>query len=126
MDDERMKILKRVEAGELSAEDAVRLINALGPTPSTDVEPEVIEPEPEAASAMPPLKVPKSLAQFWIYPLYAGVGVVVLGTIMLYAVYGAHAGWGYALCDWPVFATGVLIVVIAWWLRTARWVHVRV
>ncbi len=124
MDDERMKILKRVEAGELSAEEAVRLINQVKPTPAPDAEPEMVEPEP--APAMPPLQVPKSLAQFWIYPLYAGVGIVVLGAIMLYAVYGARTGWGYALCGWPVFMSGVLVIVTAWWLRTARWVHVRV
>jgi len=41
-------------------------------------------------------------------------------------VYGALAGWGWALCGWPIFATGVLVVATAWWLRTARWIHVRV
>jgi hypothetical protein len=125
MDDERMKILKRVEAGELSAQDAVRLINALGPTPAGEPEPEVIEPDSPQPSA-PPLEAPKSLAQFWIYLLYAGVGVVVLGALMLYAVYGARGGWGYALCGWPIFFAGVLVIATAWWLRTARWVHVRV
>jgi hypothetical protein len=125
MDDERMKILRRVEAGELSAEEAVRLINALGPTPSSEPEPEVIVPESPEPSA-PPLEVPKSLAQFWVYPLYAGVGVLILGAFMLYLVYGARGAWGWALCGWPVFALGVLVVVAAWWLRTARWVHVRV
>src|SRR5512137_2252350 len=125
MDDERMKILKRVEAGELSAEDAVRLINGLGPTRSSEPGPEVIEPDSPQPSAPPP-EVPKSLAQFWIYPLYAGVGVVVLGAVMLYAVYGARGGWGYALCGWPIFFAGVLVVATAWWLRTARWIHVRV
>lgn len=124
MDDERMKILKRVETGEIKADEAVRLINELGSTPSTEAEPEVIEPE--AGPPAPPLEVPKSLAQFWIYPLYAGVGVIILGAIPLYAVYGARAGWGWALCGWPLFALGVLITVTAWWLRTARWVHVRV
>ena len=49
-----------------------------------------------------------------------------MGAMLLYAVYGARAGWGWALCGWPMFALGVLVTVIAWWLRTARWVHVRV
>jgi len=129
MDDERMKILKRIEAGEISAQEAVRLINELGqPAPSSEPEPDVRESEPPAdeATTPPPLQVPKSLSQFWVYPLYVGVGIVVLGAILLYAVYGASAGWGYALCGWPIFATGVLVVIIAWWLRTARWIHVRI
>jgi hypothetical protein len=126
MDDERMTILKRVEAGEISTQEAVRLINELGQTRSAEPEPEEIEPEPEPAQSQPPLQVPQNLSQFWVYPLYVGVGIVVLGAILLYAVYGASAGWGWALCGWPIFAMGVLVVATAWWLRTARWVHVRV
>jgi hypothetical protein len=128
MDDERMKILKRVEAGEISAEEAVRLLNELGQAPSSapEPEPQVIEPEPARSASAPPLEAPRSLSQFWVYPLYAGVGIVVLGALLLYAVYGASAGWGWALCGWPIFATGVLVVAVAWWLRTARWIHVRV
>ena len=136
MNDERMKILKRIEAGELSAEEAVRQINELRQLPPAKAqpEPEVIRPEPEPAhfASAPPLDVPKGLAQFWRYPLYAGVGIVVLGAVMLYAVYGASAVdsapasvW-LSLCGWPIFAAGVLVTTLAWWLRTARWVHVRV
>jgi hypothetical protein len=128
MDDERMKILKRVEAGEISAQEAVRLLNELGQAPSSapEPEPQVIEPELESSASAPPLETPRSLSQFWVYPLYAGVGIVVLGALLLYAVYGASAGWGWALCGWPIFAAGVLVVASAWWLRTARWIHVRV
>jgi len=130
MDDERMTILKRIETGEISAQEAVRLLNELGQAPSSapEPEPQVIEPEPEPvrSASAPPLEVPKGLSQFWVYLLYSGVGIIVLGALLLYAVYGASAGWGLALCGWPIFAAGVLVVVIAWWLRTARWIHVRV
>ena len=128
MDDERMRILKRIEASEISAEEAVRLINELGPTPSAQAEPEVIAPEQPAAEAAttPPLEAPKGFSHFWLYLLWAGVGTVVLGAILLYAVYGARAGWGWAVCGWPLFALGVIVTTTAWWLRTARWVHVRV
>ena len=128
MDDERMKILKRVEAGEIMAQEAVRLINELGQTPSSQAEPEVIEPEQPAAevATTPPLEVPKGFSHFWLYPLWAGVGTIVLGAILLYGVYGARAGWGWAVCGWPLFALGVIVTAMAWWLRTARWVHVRV
>jgi hypothetical protein len=75
---------------------------------------------------MPPLEVPKGFSHFWLYPLWAGVGTLVLGAILLYAVYGAQAGWGWAVCGWPLFALGVFVTATAWWLRTARWAHVRV
>jgi hypothetical protein len=125
MNDERMTILKRIETGEIKAEEAVRLINELGQAPTSQPEPESVEPEPEPEKPAPP-PVPKGLAQFWIYPLFAGVGVIVLGAILLYAVYAARAGWGWAVCGWPLFALGVIVTAVAWWLRTARWIHVRV
>jgi hypothetical protein len=123
-----MKILKRIEAGELSAQDGVRLLNELAQAQTSEPEPQVVQPEPSAAESgsTPPLQVPKGFSHFWLYPLWAGVGTLVLGAILLYAVYGARAGWGWALCGWPLFALGVLATVTAWWLRTARWVHVRV
>jgi hypothetical protein len=130
MDDERMQILKRVEAGEISAEEAVRQLNALNQAPQVEAQPESETVPPEAAQATstsaPPMEVPKGLAQFWRYPLYAGVGLVVLGAVLLYAVYGAMASGLWAVCGWPLFAFGVIVIATAWWLRTARWVHVRV
>jgi hypothetical protein len=119
VDDERMRILKRIEAGELSADEAVQQLGALPQSPQP-------EAEPEQLVSAPPMDVPKGLTQFWQYPLYAGVATVVLGAILLYAVYGASASVWLSLCGWPVFALGVLITATAWWLRTARWVHVRV
>jgi hypothetical protein len=128
MDDERMRILKQIETGEISAEEAVRQLNVLNQAPESGAESETVRPEPaQAASATtPPMDVPKGLAEFWRYPLYVGVGIVVLGAVLLYAVYGAMASGLWALCGWPLFALGVLVTTTAWWLRTARWVHVRV
>ena len=132
MDDERMQILKRIEVGELSAEEAVRQINALGQAPQVQAgqEPETIRPEPEPdtakATSAPPMDIPKGLVHFWLYPLWAGVAIIVIGAILLYAVHGASASVWLSLCGWPLFALGVLVTATAWWLRTARWVHVRV
>lgn len=137
MDDERMRILKRIEAGEISAEEAVRQLGALAQLPPAQAsaqqeppvpakpEPEPLPPEPEPRPSAPP-DIPKGLTHFWVYPLWAGVAVIVVGAILLYAVYGAHGSVWLSLCGWPIFASGVLITAAAWWLRTARWIHVRV
>jgi len=127
MNDERMRILKQIETGEISAEEAVHQLNALAQLPPAKAEPESepLPPEPEPKPATPP-EVPKGLAHFWMYPLWAGVATIVVGAILLYAVYGALGSVWLSLCGWPIFASGVLITAVAWWLRTARWVHVRV
>lgn len=126
MDDERMQILKRVETGEISAEEAVRRLNALGQAATDVVEPDTIRPEPEPTASAPPLDVPKGLAEFWRYLMYVGVVQVVFGATLLYFVYGAKASGWWAVLGWPLFALGVLVTAVAWWLRTARWLHVRV
>ena len=126
MNDERMQILKRVETGEISAEEAVRQLNALGQAATDAVEPDTLRPEPETAVSAPLLDVPKGLAEFWRYLLYVGVGQVVVGAMLLYAVYGARASGLWAVFGWPLFVLGVLVTAVAWWLRTARWLHVRV
>ena len=51
MNDERMQILTRVETGEISAEEEVRQLNALGQAPTDAVEPDTFQPEPETAAA---------------------------------------------------------------------------
>jgi len=126
--DERMRILKRIETGELSAEEAVRQLNALSQAPpaQAEPEPEMLRPKPEQVVSVPPMDIPKGFTHFWLYLLWTGVATIVLGAILLYAVYGALASVWLSLCGWPVFVLGVLVTAIAWWLRTARWVHVRV
>ena len=86
----------------------------------------MLRPKPEQVVSVPPMDIPKGLVHFWLYPLWAGVAIIVLGAVLLYAVYSASASVWLSLCGWPVFALGVLVTATAWWLRTARWVHVRV
>ena len=125
MDDERMKILKRIEAGEITSEEAVRQISALEQAPPDGTEAETLPPEPERRASPPP-DTPKAFIHFWWLPLFVGVATIVVGALLLYAVYGASASGLWAVCGWPLFALGVVITAAAWWLRTARWIHVRV
>ncbi len=117
MDEERTKILQMVEAGTISAEQGLTLLNALD--------------EGQAASegAPPPFTPPPDLAtqwrHVWLYIVYAGVGVLVAGAIFLALVYtGGSVWWG--ACGWPLLLLGALVASLGAWSRTARWLHVRV
>jgi hypothetical protein len=49
----------------------------------------------------------------------------VLGAVFLGWLYsGSHNFW--FACSWLVFLFGMLALLLGWWSRQARWVHVRV
>lgn len=116
--DERRRILERIETGEISVEEAVRQLE------------EVAEPEVIPASPSPPEGVPvvrPGLVQIvWQAVFWAGVVVLIGGSLLLTGVYAWGVASGWLACAWPLFALGVLVMVMGWWMRTARWFSLRV
>lgn len=118
MDEERTKILQMVEAGTISAEQGLALLNALdeGQVASEGTPPPPSTPPPDLATQW---------RHVWLYIVYAGVGILVGGAICLAFVYtGGSAWWG--VCGWPLLLLGALVATLGAWSRTARWLHVRV
>ncbi len=121
MDEERAKILEMIEAGIISAEQGLALMNVLGESSLPGEEP---APSP-APRQEPPPELTGHWRHAWLYVLYAGVGVVLVSALLLYAMYATGSAW-WGICGWPLFALGVLVVALGAWSRTARWLHVRV
>jgi hypothetical protein len=110
LDEERIRVLQMVEAGTISAEEGVKLLEAL---------------EASRPASEPPPELVGQWRHAWLYVLYAGVGIVIAGGLLLFIVYaGGSVLWG--VCGWPLLLAGVLVTVIGAWSRTARWLHVRV
>jgi hypothetical protein len=64
--------------------------------------------------------------RWWVYPFAVGVLLTILSAYWMYQGYvAAGLGWGFWL-SWFPFALGLLILVVSWYTRTARWLHVRV
>jgi hypothetical protein len=101
MEEERLHILKMVEAGQIGAEEATRLLAAL-----EVAEPEVVEEAEISAQDRDP-RPEDRWARFWIYPLLAGGAVLIVGSLITGLVYAADAAR-------------------AWWTRRAKWLHLRV
>jgi hypothetical protein len=120
MEEERLKILNMVEAGQIDAEQAAQLLAAL--EAAHDPEPSL--PESPASTARP---IPgKKWSDFWIYPLMAGGGVVVLGALAAAWLSFAGPALLACVCGWFPMLMGFLIMLLAWWSRSARWLHVRI
>jgi hypothetical protein len=59
-------------------------------------------------------------------PMWAGIGVLLVGAVLMFAAYQAGGlGFWFACAALP-FAAGVLIMALAAASRSARWLHVRV
>jgi len=141
MDKAERKILDMIEQGALSAEEGLRLMNAMGSderqgaTASaetfTDAEVEfpapedVIEPVPSNISEEE-LKRIQGLKRWWILPFGIGLLILTLGAIWMFTGYSNNGfGWGFWLA-WITFLLGIFIVAVSFQTRRSVWLHVRV
>jgi len=126
MQDERLKILKMLQTGQIGAEQAALLLSALKeaetPAPAEAPAPEVLPPTPRA-----PERRQERWAKFWIYPLLAGGAVLIVGSVIMGLTYatGAATGWRVC-CGWLPLLFGSMVILLAWWSRRAKWLHLRV
>jgi hypothetical protein len=115
---ERLQILKMLEAGRISADEAATLLSAL----------EVGNSEAQAKAGQPELikRRENPWARFWIYPLMAGAAVLFFGVLVLGWVNVTGAARGWLVCGWLPLLVGLVVVLLTWWSRNATWLHVRV
>lgn len=139
-DEERAQILKMLEDGKISPEDALKLMNALEAGEDAG-EAEIVEviapPEPDAGSgsgAEGPQPEPdpefdrkvKRFRSLWLVPLWVGLTVLVLGAWWMYSAM-LNSGFGFwFMCAWLPFLIGVAVVALAVISKTSRWIYVRV
>jgi hypothetical protein len=142
----RLKILEMIESGEISADEGWRRLQELSdadlddaaeipgdeeaviqePTRQIDGYPAPLAPPepPASASASPPPDFAR-WRRLWTIPLWIGVGFAILfAYLMAQAALAGSAFW--VLCASLPFAFGVLLMIIGWSSRTARWLHLRV
>ncbi len=135
--DEQKQILKMVEDGKISADEAMKLIKALEVASAED-EIEVIEPEAasgsgfEAAgssegSVAPEFEEIKARARrFAMVPLGIGIVFTVLASYWLFVlVQNANYGFWF-VCAWFPLLLGVLLVALSAGGMNARWLYVNV
>jgi len=137
---ERAQILKMVDEGKISPEDALTLIRALesGEEDEPEDEVEALPAPAEYASdgfesapaqSAPDPEFEKKVRRFrglWLIPLWVGVGVTVLGAWWMYSAM-LNSGFGFwFMCAWLPFLIGVTVVALAVISKTSRWIYVRV
>jgi hypothetical protein len=135
--DEQKQILKMVENGKISADEAMKLIKALDLAP-VEEEIEVIEAEATSGSgyeavggsegsAAPEFEEIKARARrFAMIPLGVGVAITVLASYWLFVlVQNANYGFWF-VCAWFPLLLGILLVALSSGGMNARWLYVNV
>jgi len=141
MDDAERKILDMVEEGQISADEGLRLMNAMGShSKSSTLQIEIDEDDAAPAgvdfsSAEQParLRMPeeeqqrmKRMKRWWLLPFSIGMVIMTLGAIWMYMGYVENGfGFGFWLA-WLPFALGIFIVAVSFRTSRSVWLHVRI
>ena len=134
-DDEREQILKMVADGKITAEEALKLMQALDEAPIEEPLDITSLPVPEPKEEQAPPK-PKPDPEFtnkinrfrrlWLIPLTVGLVFTVLGAYWMYSAM-LSSGFGFwFLCAWFPFLLGVAVVTLGAISKTSRWLYVNV
>ncbi len=126
MDEAYLKILQMIQDGTISAEEGARLLDALGQGPQPADQPAVETSPSEGAPAAAPVGPPSWARWAWVYPLAAGLGLLAIAGIFTGLVMRDGRQLGWLVCTLPPMILGALVMALAWWSRSARWLHVRV
>lgn len=124
-------VLQQLQAGQLSAEEANALLAEQRAARAQGEEAPASEgPQTAEGEVIMPAKPPdmERLRRFWQVPFVIGLGSLVLSGLWMSSSYGSPGFLGTLsfICGWSVFMLAALTVGVAFWSRTARWVHVRV
>ena len=130
MDEAYFEILRMVESGTISAEEADMLLDALDAGSEQVIRTangtatgwEVTVDQVDTWSPKPP----DWAQQAWLIPLTGGVLLIALAGMVNALLLGGGSRLGWLVCTLPLMLLGALAIVLAWWSRTARWLHVRV
>lgn len=126
MSAERKKILEMVSSGQLTAEQAATLLDLVAePEPLETQQGDDSQPVAAASPAAEPAW--REGHAYWLYPLFAGTVVMLIGgTVVANAYQQSRVGLGTWICGWIPLSLGLLTIILAAWVRTARWIHLRV
>lgn len=125
----RLEILGLIESGELSVEEGVKRLEALGESEEPAERqhewemPSPVGPHADEGDDLP--CQPSYVSLIWRIVFGAGILVLALGGWLLAGAYGGEEmqglGWG-----WVVFVIGLLGMALGWWLRRCHWFYLRV
>lgn len=147
--DEHLRIIDMVGAGQISADEAAQLLDALNenddeldgleaetsqidaPMLMGDPEGDELPFEDEAASdeayeLPPPPPSFRKWRRYWIAPFSIAMLFLLLSAFWMASAYNRSGIGFWFLCSWVPFLISVGAAAFAWGSRTSPWLHLRV
>ncbi len=144
VDNAERKIMDMIQAGQITAEEGLRLLNAMGgglQANSKDngeeienaetaqlAESDLVFGEQKTHPQIPQEEMDrmKRLKRWWILPFGIGLLITTLGAIWMYSAYEANGfGFGFWLA-WLPFLAGIFILAMSFQSSRSVWVHLRI
>jgi hypothetical protein len=116
-----LNILSKIESGEISSEEGIELLQS-----GTERDDKFTgEPGVSSSPSISDEEM-KKWKQWWMYPMYVGVAIVVLAAMWMSSSYANHGYNFWFYCAWLPFLLGILLIGISSRSKAGPWVHVRV
>ncbi|RPI86288.1 MAG: hypothetical protein EHM41_09040 [Chloroflexi bacterium] len=147
---ERMQILELIESGKISAEEGIKLLQALDgqveldndplPPPSPPATQVLVETErssfgSSSAQSNEEVVTPhhpvmpsdvERWRKWWMIPLWIGVGITVIGAVLMFFAWRATQMSFWFACAWVPFLMGIGVMLFSLASSRMRWLHLRV
>jgi hypothetical protein len=122
MSEDLREILRRVERGELSAQEGAALLGGSQTAPPLTDAP----PPPAGQAVEDDLKERlASWKRWWMIPLWVGMGIFAIGAALI--ALGDIYQWKFwFVCGFFPLLLGLTAMLAAWWSQRAHWVHLRI
>ncbi|GIK63323.1 MAG: hypothetical protein BroJett018_11170 [Chloroflexota bacterium] len=121
--EERLRILEMLREGQITPDEAEKLLQSLGDEPLTEADDDkvVILPKGESRGSTKDPSLPNT-AEWW--KVLFGVGIAVFGFFgfLLLTFFGFFA----FLCLSPFVLIGGALAAVGLWSKSSHWLHVRV
>ena len=130
-DTERQQVLKMVDDGKITAEEGLKLMQALDQDSATE-ELDFVETGSGGEATGEVGGGPEfdrkinRFRRLWMIPLWAGVLLTVLSAWWMYAALQSSGLGFWFYCAWLPFLLGVAVVALGFDSRTSRWIYVNV
>ncbi|MCB8968466.1 MAG: hypothetical protein H6660_16410 [Ardenticatenaceae bacterium] len=139
MQAERQKILRMLQQGQIDADEAMQLLNAIDTGEATDAaDPFTVEADDVDTSAnvltgdvISPNQAHPDMdkfRRFWQIPFFIALACLIASALGLRALYQTADGriGFWFVCVWSLFMLTVLLTTLAFLSRRSPWLHVRV
>jgi hypothetical protein len=124
-DSERQQVLKMVEQGKISANEGLKLLQALADDGPVEVV-ETIETEPTEGEVRSDADFDQKIGRFrrlWTIPFWSGILLTILSACWMFSA--LHSAFWFAVAFLP-FLLGVALTVIGLESRASRWIYIKV